>query len=125
MLGLRHLALNVVDIQKSTDFYVTVLGMKIEWQPDADNVYLTTGSDNLALHKVAKVNRTHSPLDHLGFLLSTPEEVDQWAAKIKKLGYKLSKEPKTHRDGARSFYFTDPEGNLIQMIFHPPISKAK
>lgn len=122
MLGLRHLALNVKDIQKMTGFYVDVIGMQIEWQPDPKNVYLTSGSDNLALHEVETVNRQHSPLDHLGFVVKTDEEVDFWAEKIKMAGYKLSKEPKTHRDGARSFYFCDPEGNLIQIIHHPPIS---
>lgn len=123
MLGLRHLALNVENIKEVVDFYVNVIGMQIEWKPDPDNVYLTSGTDNLAIHKVEKVNRNHSPLDHLGFILKTPEEVDQWADKVKSLGYKLTKEPKTHRDGARSFYFPDPAGNLIQMIYHPPISK--
>jgi catechol 2,3-dioxygenase-like lactoylglutathione lyase family enzyme len=34
----------------------------------------------------------------------------------------LAAEPKTHRDGARSFYFRDPDGLLIQLIYHPPIS---
>ena len=34
----------------------------------------------------------------------------------------LADEPKTHRDGARSFYFHDPDGVLIQLIYHPPIS---
>jgi catechol 2,3-dioxygenase-like lactoylglutathione lyase family enzyme len=29
---------------------------------------------------------------------------------------------KTHRDGARSFYFKDPDGVLIQLLYHPPIS---
>jgi hypothetical protein len=31
--------------------------------------------------------------------------------------------PRTHRDGARSFYCRDPEGNLVQMIYHPPIAR--
>lgn len=122
MLGLRHLALNVEDIQKMTDFYVQVIGMKIEWQPDPKNVYLTSGSDNLALHEVESVIRGTSPLDHLGFVVQTAEEVDQWAEKIKQAGFPLAKEVKTHRDGARSFYFRDPEENLIQIIHHPPIS---
>jgi hypothetical protein len=30
--------------------------------------------------------------------------------------------PRTHRDGARSFYCEDPAGNVVQIIFHPPIS---
>ena len=32
-------------------FYVDVLGFRVEWEPDPDNVYLTSGVDNLALHR--------------------------------------------------------------------------
>ena len=52
MLGLRHVALRVGDIRKSLDFYTRVLKLKVEWHPDPDNVYLTSGTDNLALHQV-------------------------------------------------------------------------
>jgi hypothetical protein len=27
--------------------------------------------------------------------------------------------PRTHRDGARSFYCLDPDGNTVQFIFLP------
>jgi hypothetical protein len=30
--------------------------------------------------------------------------------------------PRTHRDGARSFYCADPEGTVVQVIFHPPLT---
>jgi catechol 2,3-dioxygenase-like lactoylglutathione lyase family enzyme len=123
-LGLRHAALNVRDVEKSVDFYTRVMGMQLEWQPDPDNAYLTSGSDNLALHKLAdpsKLNPVQN-LDHIGFAVSTPEEVDRWAIRLKELGISLVKEPRTHRDGARSFYFKDPDGILIQLIHHPPIS---
>ena len=50
--GLRHLALNVINFESSVDFYTRLLGMEVEWQPDADNFYLTSGNDNLALHRV-------------------------------------------------------------------------
>ena len=42
-LGLRHVALNVRDVRKSLDFYSKVLGMKMEWMPDEENAYLTSG----------------------------------------------------------------------------------
>jgi catechol 2,3-dioxygenase-like lactoylglutathione lyase family enzyme len=29
---------------------------------------------------------------------------------------------KAHRDGARSFYVRDPDGVLVQIIYHPPIA---
>ncbi len=50
-LGLRHLALNVRDMAAMKAFYVGVLGFAVEWEPDPDNVYLTSGRDNLALHR--------------------------------------------------------------------------
>ncbi len=123
-LGLRHVALSVRDVQKALEFYSKVLGMKLEWMPDEDNAYLTSGQDNLALHKLppgaepGKVQTVH----HIGFVVKRPENVDQWAERLRGHGISLAQEPKTHRDGARSFYFHDPDGLLIQLIYHPPIS---
>ena len=136
-LGLRHVALNVRDVQKSIEFYSKVLGMKLEWMPDEDNAYLTSGQDigfppcyrsnlqdNLALHKLppgvepGKIQM----INHIGFVVRRPEDVDRWAEQIRRHGLSLVQEPKTHRDGARSFYFHDPDGLLIQLIYHPPIS---
>ena len=51
LLGLRHVALNVRDVRRSVDFYRNVLGMQVEWEPDPDNIYLSSGIDNLALHR--------------------------------------------------------------------------
>ncbi len=125
-LGLRHVALNVPDPQRAKEFYCRVLQMQVEWEPDPDNIYLTSGGlDNLAIHRAApEVNLDGlDRLDHLGFALPTMEAVDQWYAWIQKQpDAKIVKEPKTHRDGARSFYFQDPDRVVTQMIFHPPIA---
>jgi len=124
ILGFRHIALNVRDVRKSLEFYSTVLGMILEWMPDPENAYLTSGEDNLALHQLppgqqpAPVQIVH----HIGFVVRRPEQVDEWADRLRKLGIPLAAEPKTHRDGARSFYFHDPDDLLIQLIYHPPIS---
>jgi catechol 2,3-dioxygenase-like lactoylglutathione lyase family enzyme len=123
-LGLRHVALNVRSVAKSVEFYSTVLGMKLEWMPDPENAYLTSGHDNLALHQLPQgiepgpVQTVH----HIGFVVRRPEDVDEWAQVVRAHGIALAAEPKTHRDGARSFYFHDPDGLLIQLIYHPPIS---
>ncbi len=34
---------------------------------------------------------------------------------------RMRTEPRTHRDGARSFYCYDPDGTLVQMIHHPQV----
>ncbi len=67
-LGMRHVALNVTDIAICEHFYVGLLGMKVEWRPDADNLYLTSGNDNLALHRVDDAgNRCRSAARPRGF----------------------------------------------------------
>src|SRR5262245_54095011 len=119
MLGLRHVALLCADVDRSIAFYSRAFGMRLEWRPDPDNAYLTGGSDNLALHK-GKVERGVS-LDHIGFAVPAPEDVDRWEARLRALGYVPEAPARTHRDGARSFYVRDPDGHLIQVLFHPPI----
>jgi catechol 2,3-dioxygenase-like lactoylglutathione lyase family enzyme len=122
-LGIRHVALKVKDLEAQERFYTRVLGYEVEWRPDADNLYLTLGgADNLALHREKALVPKVGPLDHIGIMLKAAEDVDAWAAHIKAHGYTLAKEPKTHRDGARSFYVDDPEGNTLQFIHHPPIA---
>jgi catechol 2,3-dioxygenase-like lactoylglutathione lyase family enzyme len=121
-LGIRHLALVVSDMAAAEKFYCEVLGYQVEWRPDADNLYLTmNGQDNLALHKGA-VRAGESRMDHFGIVLKQAVDVDAWHAHLAAHGVKIVKEPKTHRDGARSFYATDPDGNVLQFIHHPPIA---
>ena len=124
-LGMRHLALNSVKLDACAQFYVDLLGMEIEWQPDEDNIYLTSGSDNLALHRAPAdfdAAKSSQRLDHLGFILSKPDDVDQYHAAFEAAGVDILAKPRTHRDGARSFYCKDPDGNVVQLIYHPPIS---
>lgn len=121
--GLRHLALHARDYDAMKHFYTALLGYTVEWEPDADNVYLTSGADNLALHRAARDRRMgESALDHLGLIVRAADDVDRWAAYLEGQGVDLLSRPRTHRDGARSFYVADPDGNRIQIIHHPPIS---
>lgn len=126
MEGLRHVALYVEDVERSLAFYRDVMGMRLEWRPDPDNVYLTSGSDNLALHKRSSGGSSDAPsdLDHIGFLVADPEDVDAWARYLEAQGLTLAMSPRTHRDGARSLYLLDPDGIRIQIIYHPPISSG-
>ena len=122
-LGMRHVALNVRDLDACEHFYVGLLGMAVEWRPDADNLYLTSGNDNLALHRAIEGTRpgTGQRLDHIGFFIASEGEVDDWHDFLNAQGVTIKTSPKTHRDGARSFYCSDPEGTTVQLIFHPPI----
>jgi catechol 2,3-dioxygenase-like lactoylglutathione lyase family enzyme len=124
--GLRHLALNVADLEAMKRFYVDLLGFAVEWEPDADNVYLSSGPDNLALHRASSAaprsRVSGEALDHFGIIVRDAVDVDRWAAFLERRGVTIEARPRTHRDGARSCYFRDPDGNSVQIIHHPPIS---
>lgn len=122
--GMRHIALTVQDLEATEHFYVGLMGMSVEWRPDADNVYLTSGNDNLALHRGKQGFNPNGDqsLDHLGFILKRADDVDDWYQFLLSEGIEMLTQAKTHRDGARSFYCKDPAGNTVQIIFHPPLA---
>ena len=124
--GLRHVALNVQDLEAAERFYTELLGMQVEWRPDSDNVYLSSGNDNLALHRCsasAGQAKTHQALDHIGFILERPDDVDAWHDFLRNSGVTIKAAVRKHRDGARSFYVEGPEQVTVQMIYHPPLGR--
>lgn len=122
--GLRHVALRVEDLDACERFYVGLLGMRVEWRPDPDTVYLTSGNDNLALHRSrgAPSPAAGQRLGHIGFIIPHPAQVDAWHDHLTAQGVSVLAAPRTHRDGARSFYCLDPAGNQVQIIYHPPLA---
>ncbi|MBI3807385.1 MAG: VOC family protein [Nitrospirae bacterium] len=133
--GLRHVALRATNLARSRSFYEQLLGMKVVWEPDLDNVYFSSGSDNFALHQIpASELASYKPLtgqllDHIGVILESPEAVDRMYREVEprllELGGQVVKLPKQHRDGSYSFYFSDPDGNVIQALFEPSISRLQ
>lgn len=121
LVGIRHIALFVQPLEAAVDFYTRLMGMHIEWQPDADNVYLTNQGDVFALHRVDYTPQAQQRLDHIGFVLDSPGAVDQWHTYFVAQGVKITEAPKTHRDGSRGFYCLDAVGHLLELIYHPPI----
>jgi len=123
-LGMRHLALKVKNFQECFIFYTKVLGMSIDWKPDDNNVYLTNGPDNLALHYDSNVssNRDDSRLDHFGIFVKNKNDIDIYLKHMKDKNVKIHKEKKIHRDNSISFYVEDPDGNILQILWHPTLS---
>jgi pimeloyl-ACP methyl ester carboxylesterase/catechol 2,3-dioxygenase-like lactoylglutathione lyase family enzyme len=122
--GLAHLALSVAKLEETVRFYQDVFGMRVVWQPDADNVYLSSGRDNLALHRRNTPRAVQgSPLDHIGFFVDSAEHVFAIAGALARKGIRVARPPRRHRDGSCSLYLEDPDGNVVQVLFEPNASR--
>jgi len=79
-----------------------------------------------ALHEVNEDTATaanSNPLDHFGFIAETAAAVDSWTRWATQNGARIIKAPKQHRDGSYSCYLADPDGNTIQVLYEPTISR--
>jgi catechol 2,3-dioxygenase-like lactoylglutathione lyase family enzyme len=125
--GMRHIALKVKNVARSKNFYQEIFGMEVVWEPDPQNVYLSSGCDNIALHEVSPKFATgvEQQLDHLGFVVETVERVKELEREFQTKGVKIVHPFKIHRDGSASFYCADPDGIVIQMLYEPTLSRQK
>ena len=114
-LGLRHAALTVRDLAAAEAFFVDLLGYRVEWRPDPENVYLVRAEDDVALHRGAP-EAGKGLLDHLGLFVAHAEDVDAWERHLDACGAKLAARARDHRDGTRSLYVEGPEGIVVQII---------
>jgi len=125
-MGMRHIALKVRDISRAKKFYREILGLEVVWEPDAQNVYLSSGCDNIALHEITEpfiAAAVEKQLDHLGFVVETVARVKELESEFIARGVTILHPFKVHRDGSASFYCADPEGIVIQLLYEPTLSR--
>ena len=126
--GMRHVALKVRDVARSKKFYRDILGMDVVWEPDPQNVYLSSGADNIAIHEVPDnflKTAEERQLDHLGFVVESIERVKALENEFRSQAVPIVHPFKIHRDGSASFYCADPDGIVIQMLYEPTLSSQK
>ena len=125
---MRHVALKVKNVAQSKKFYQEILGMDVVWEPDAENVYLSSGCDNIAIHAVSAnfaASAEEKQLDHLGFIVESTERVKELEQEFIAKGVRIVHPFKAHRDGSASFYCADPDGIVIQMLYEPHLSMQR
>lgn len=117
---LDHWVLTVKDIEATTAFYVSVMGMKSEVFGNGRTA-LKFGDYKINLHQFGKEfePKAHNPTPgsaDLCFICETP--LDQAMAHVTNCGVEIIEGP-VERTGAngklRSFYFRDPDRNLIEV----------
>lgn len=117
---LDHLVLTVADIQTTTSFYEKVLGMKVV-RFGAGRIALEFGQQKINLHQLGnefepKAGNVRSGSADLCFITST--DLSDAMKHVENHGVTIIDGP-VQRTGAQgpitSFYFRDPDGNLIEV----------
>ncbi len=118
--SIDHIVLTVRDIQTTVDFYQATLGMAVETL-GGDRIALKFGSQKINMHQHGNEvePKAESPTPGSGdlcFVTETP--LDKAIAHVQDLGVEIIEGP-VQRTGAQgpivSFYFRDPDLNLIEV----------
>ena len=116
--GLTHVQLIVRDVQRSLDFYTDVFGMEVQFWDGDRMVFLRTPArrDTLTLNQSDDQTRAGAPggVDHIGFRLVNPAELDHAIEEVAKAGGRLV-ERGEHPSGQPFAYVADPDGYLIEL----------
>ena len=101
-----HIAITTKDVATSIEFYKKQFDDVEVLYEDKTWGFLKVGGIKLAL----VTSSEHPP--HICFRVETLEHLKEYAAKV---GGKIT----GHRDRSQSFYFRDPSGNALEVVWYP------
>jgi catechol 2,3-dioxygenase-like lactoylglutathione lyase family enzyme len=121
---LGHLIKFTPDVDRSADFYMQVLGMKMSDRAQDILAFLrgTAGGDH---HILAFAKSTHTGLHHLSFEVGDFDEIAIGARTMMQAGYKSAFGPGRHIGGSNYFhYIRDPWNSLAEYFWDIDIIPA-
>lgn len=119
-LQLNHVALHVVDVEKSTAFYRDVLRLEQIPRPafSFPGAWFLLGADQ-ELHLIGERDRevvSHNRSNHFALLV---DDFDGWEKYLIDKGVNIA--PRRMRpDGALQLYVIDPDGHYVELCTLPP-----
>ena len=118
--GMVHFTLAVSDLPRAKEFYCTLLGFTCV-RESPRMVFCKSGDDYFVLtltRKPIDPNETGSVSIHHAFYVE-PDEFDRAVHYLKDKGVTIAKEEIRGADaafGGRHCYFTDPDGNVLELL---------
>jgi catechol 2,3-dioxygenase-like lactoylglutathione lyase family enzyme len=120
-LKIKETCLYVHDLGKAKNFYHGVLGLDVINYVEDKHLFLRAGESVLLIFNPEDSKNKVSPPGHFGggrqhFAFEIRHaEYDRWKAEVEKKGIHIIDEI-TWKNGKKSFYFNDAEGNVLEII---------
>ncbi len=118
--GLNHITIRVNRIDASKEFYGDILGLElIKTMGQSMAVYDIGNGDTLV---IVEAETSYDPtsrdfrVDHFGFYVDSPEEVDEIAAYFRDKEVTIMSGPANRKKG-RFVFVADPDGNMIEFFY--------
>lgn len=111
-VSLNHVSLAVTDVERSAQFYQTLLGLKVVSRPGNGGINMGLGSGFLGVYKLANPGTVnHCCIGVKDF------DADRIAAKLKDMGITatVDRNPANSTNGVPQLYFNDPDKTRIQL----------
>jgi catechol 2,3-dioxygenase-like lactoylglutathione lyase family enzyme len=109
LTGLNHLTLAVTELERSTDFYQHVLGLRLHARWD-NGAYFSCGDLWLCL-SVDRAVTDKQDYTHYAFTISSAK-FDDFVARLEAHGVVVWKSNKSEGE---SYYFLDPDGHKLEI----------
>jgi len=118
---IKETSLYIEDLEAAFDFYHSKLGLPLISRAEERHIFFRAGTSVLLCFiSDATSKETRLPPhfgggnQHLAFEVS-PQEYDSWKKKVRDQSIEIIHE-ETWTRGLRSFYFKDPEENLLEIV---------
>ena len=122
-MKLLHSMIRVKDIEKSLDFYINVLNMKLDSKRRLEDCWLYFLSDEDNTTQIELTYNDDTPKNGynigngFGHFAFSVKSLDEFTQKIKKLGYEYLYEPfDLNGKGSKIAFIKDPDGYEIEII---------
>ena len=120
--GIEHIAVSSRDTAALRDWYIEVFGMKQVYD-NGKGTYFVAAPDGSMIEIIAATEDSATPqmntsgIRHFAFAVDK-DEFDPMVEKIKASGVETLTEP-TEKNGLRTYFFRDPDGNIYHIIYRP------
>lgn len=118
--GINHITIRVNRIDRSEEFYGSVLGFELVRKMGQSMAVYKIGEEDTLV--IVEAETSYDPnsrdfrIDHFGFYLNSSEEVDEMATYLRDKEVTILSGPSNRKKG-RFLFASDPDGNLIE-FFH-------
>ncbi len=107
---IQHANVETSNVARSQEWYAKVFDA--EWTEEGPR-FLKLGNSELHLHE--EPNPQPHKTNHFAMEV---EDWEAWLANLSRVGVTFEREPRM-RDGKMAGFLRDPDGNMIEVMYHP------